>query len=74
VNTTIGNLKTWMASTFKGFKLSHYTQRYLAEFQYRFNHRFDLSAILPTLLVDAVRNPPWPETMLRQPLPADVHA
>lgn len=74
VNTTLGNLKTWMASTFKGFKLSHYTQRYLAEFQYRFNRRFDLLAILPTLLADAIGSAPWRETSLRTRMPADIGA
>lgn len=74
VNTTLGNLKTWMASTFKGFKLSHYTQRYLAEFQYRFNRRFDLRTILPRLLADAARSKPWRQVSLRQPMPADVGA
>lgn len=74
VNTMLGNLKTWMASTFKGFKLSHYTRRYLAEFQYRFNRRFDLRAILPTLLGDAIRCTPWREAALRVRMPADVGA
>ncbi len=74
VNTTLGNLKTWMASTFKGFKLSHYTQRYLAEFQYRFNRRFDLRAILASLLADAVRCNPWRETALRTRMPAEICA
>ena len=74
VNTTLGNLKTWMASTFKGFKLSHYTQRYLAEFQYRFNRRFDLQAILTSLLADAVGCQPWREPSLRTRMPAEIAA
>ncbi len=74
VNTTLGNLKTWMASPFKGFKLSHYTQRYLAEFQYRFNRRFDLQAILTSLLADAVRCDPWREASLRTRMPAEICA
>jgi transposase-like protein len=72
VNTTLGNLKTWMASTFKGFKLSHYTRRYLAEFQYRFNRRFDLRAILVNLLTDAVHSEPWREFSLRTRMPAEI--
>lgn len=72
VNTTLGNLKTWMASTFKGFKLSDYSQRYLAEFQYRFNRRFDLRAILAGLLGDAIRSEPWREASLRQRMPAEI--
>jgi ribosomal protein L37AE/L43A len=74
VNTTLGNLKTWMASTFKGFKLSHYTQRYLAEFQYRFNRRFDLQAILTDLLSDALSCNPWREASLRKRMPAVICA
>jgi ribosomal protein L37AE/L43A len=74
VNTTLGNLKTWMASTFKGFKLSHYSQRYLAEFQYRFNRRFDLRTILAGLLGDAIRSKPWREVSLRQRMPAEISA
>jgi len=74
VNTTLGNLKTWMASTFKGFKLSHYTQRYLAEFQYRFNRRFDLRAILTGLLADAIHCNPWREASLRKRMPAEICA
>lgn len=74
VNTTLGNLKTWMASTFKGFKLSHYSQRYLAEFQYRFNRRFDLRAILTELMGDAIRSEPWREVSLRQTMPAEIGA
>ena len=74
VNTTLGNLKTWMASTFKGFKLSHYTQRYLAEFQYRFNRRFDLTTISTTLLADAARCKPWRQASLRVRMPAEIDA
>lgn len=74
VNTTLGNLKTWMASTFKGFKLSHYTRRYLAEFQYRFNRRFDLASILNTLLRDALMSAPWREVSLRTRMPAEIGA
>lgn len=74
VNTTLGNLKTWIASTFKGFKLSHYTQRYLAEFQYRFNRRFDLSSILNGLLRDALMSAPCREVSLRVRMPAEISA
>lgn len=74
VNTTLGKLKTWMASTFKGFKLSHSTQGYLAEFQYRLNRRFDLRAILTDLLADALRCNPWREAYLRKRMPAEICA
>ncbi|MEJ6003891.1 IS1595 family transposase [Paucibacter soli] len=74
VNTTLGNLKTWMAATFKGFKLSHYTQRYLAEFQYRFNRRFDLRTIMDALLCDCAATSPWRESQLRTRMPAVIHS
>jgi hypothetical protein len=34
--------------------------RYLAEFSYRFNHRFGLAAMLTRLGQAAVRTPPMP--------------
>ena len=39
--------------------------RYLAEFEYRFNRRFDLPAIIPRLLCVALRTPPMPERLLK---------
>jgi hypothetical protein len=32
--------------------------RYLAEFEWRFNHRFDLAAMIPVLGHSAIRIPP----------------
>lgn len=74
VNTTLGNLKMWMNATFHGFKTRHYAPRYLAEFQYRFNRRFDLAALLPRLLRAAAQNQPRTEASLRQAMPAEVDA
>ncbi|MBI5441961.1 MAG: IS1595 family transposase, partial [Deltaproteobacteria bacterium] len=37
----------------------------LGEYQYRFNRRFDLAAILPRLLVAAARTGSRPEPWLR---------
>jgi ribosomal protein L37AE/L43A len=50
VNTVLSNLKTGLAGTYHAFKFAKYAQRYLAEFQYRFNRRFDLRSILPRLI------------------------
>ena len=47
VNTLLGNLKTSLAGTYHAFKHSKYASRYLAEFAYRFNRRFDMPAMLP---------------------------
>jgi hypothetical protein len=46
VNTVLSNLKTGLSGTFHAFKFAKYAHRYLAEFQYRFNRRFDLRSIL----------------------------
>ena len=50
VNTLLGNLKTALAGTYHAFDFAKYAHRYLAEAQYRFNRRFDLSSILSRLL------------------------
>ncbi len=42
-----------------------YAQRYLAEFEYRFNRRFDLPDIIPRLIYVALRTPPMPERLLK---------
>jgi hypothetical protein len=42
--TLLGNLKTAMAGTYHAFDFTKYAHRYLAEFQYRFNRRFDMKA------------------------------
>ena len=39
--------------------------RYLNKFQYRFNRRFDLSTLLPQMLVAAVNTGKRPERWLR---------
>ena len=42
-----------------------YAQRYLSEFEYRFNRRFDLPDIIPRLVYVALRTPPMPERLLK---------
>jgi len=64
VNTTLGNLKSALRSTYHALS-PKYAQRYLAEFQYRFNRRFDLSAFIPRFMYVALRTPPMPERLLR---------
>jgi hypothetical protein len=39
--------------------------RYLAEFEYRFNRRYDLAAMMPRLGYVAVRTPPMPFRLLK---------
>lgn len=65
VNTFLGNLKTAYSGTYHAFDFEKYADRYLGEVQYRFNRRFDLSAILKRLLVAAVRTSARPERWLR---------
>jgi transposase-like protein len=65
VNTILGNLKTSIDGTYHGFKFEKYAHRYLAEVQYRFNRRFDLSSMLPRLIHAAVSIGKRPEAWLR---------
>lgn len=61
VNIWLGNLKTAINGTYHAFKFGKYASRYLADFQYRFNRRYNLCSILPRLLRAAVLTSPWPE-------------
>lgn len=65
VNTMLGNLKTALAGTYHAFDHAKYGARYLAEFAYRFNRRFDLAAMLPRLLRAAATTKPLPLRRLR---------
>jgi len=64
INTLLGNVKTAMKGTYHKAGPRH-LPRYLAEFCYRFNRRFDLAAMLPRLGVAAVRTPPMPDRLLK---------
>ena len=57
INTMLGNVKKAMHGTYHALR-PKYLQRYLSEFCYRFNRRFDLAALVPRLLVAAARTPP----------------
>lgn len=57
VNIMLGNIKTSIAGTYRAIRKKHMV-RYLAEFEWRFNHRFDLAAMIPALGRAAVRTPP----------------
>ena len=65
VNTVLGNLKTALSGTYHAIKHAKYANRYLAEFAYRFNRRFDLAAMLPRLLRAAVTTKPHTLNLLR---------
>lgn len=65
VNTLLGNLKTSFSGTYHAFDFAKYGHRYLAEVQYRFNRRFDLSVILVRLLRAASLTAAHPERIIR---------
>ena len=60
VNTTLGNLKSALRSTYHAVR-KKYLQRYLSEFQYRFNRRFDLKNFIPRRMFVSVRTPTMPD-------------
>ncbi len=64
VNTLLGNIKSALTGTYRHCSREH-APRYLAEFQYRFNHRFDLSSMLGRLLHRAARTVPMPYRLLK---------
>ena len=65
INTLLGNLKTAINGTYHAFNFAKYAHRYLAEFQYRFNRRFNMRSLFNRLLVALVRAPVSPERWLR---------
>ena len=65
VNTVLGNLKRALSGTYHAFDFAKYAHRYLAEAQYRFNRRFNLSAILARLIRAAVLTTPNPASLIR---------
>ena len=64
VNTMIGNVKNSIVGTYHAIKPKH-LPRYLAEFSYRFNRRFQLEDMLPRFAYVALRTPPMPNKLLR---------
>ncbi len=65
INTVLGNLKTALRGAYKAFDFAAYGPRYLAEFQYRFNRRFNLTTIVDRLARDASLCSPHPERLIR---------
>lgn len=64
VNIMLGNLKNALTGTYHAFKFAKSASRYLADFQYRFNRRYNLHSILPRLLRAAATTLPWTERQL----------
>ena len=63
VNTVLGNVKRSMDGSYHSIQ-PKYLARYLAEFQYRFNRRYDLAALAERLLHAAVATLPLPHPLL----------
>lgn len=59
VNTMIGNVKNSLHGTYHAVKPKH-LGRYLAEFSYRFNRRFQLDRLVSRLAWAACHTPPLP--------------
>ena len=64
VNTMIGNVKNALVGTYHSVS-KNYLPRYLAEFCYRFNRRYQLEDMIPRLGYIAVRTPPMPMKLLK---------
>lgn len=64
VNTMLGNIKSAIVGTYRALRKKHMV-RYLAEFEWRFNHRFDLAEMIPALGRAAVTTKPAPYCWLK---------
>jgi len=64
VNTALGNIKAAITGTYRAINSKH-VPRYLAEFEYRFNRRYDLAAMIPRLAWASVRTPAMPYRLLK---------
>ena len=60
-NMILGNLKMIISGVHKAFRFGKYTGHYLGPIACRINHRFDLQALLPSLLDHAATAVPTPE-------------
>jgi hypothetical protein len=64
VNTTLSNIKSAITGTYRAIRDKH-VPRHVAEFEYRFNRRYDLAAMMPHLGYVALRTPPMPYRLLK---------
>lgn len=65
VNTILGNLKNAIVGTYHAFDFEKYGHRYLGEYQYRFNRRFNMAALLHRMIFAAAHTGKRPERWLR---------
>jgi ISXO2-like transposase domain/Transposase zinc-ribbon domain len=64
VNTALGNIKAAITGTYRAINSKH-VPRYLAEFEHRFNRRYDLAAMIRRLCWASVRTAPLPYRLLK---------
>jgi len=64
MNTVLANIKTAIIATYKAVRKKHLV-RTLAEFEWRFNNRENLSAMIPVLACAAMRSKPVPYWQLK---------
>ena len=64
VNAMISNVKNSMHGTFHAINLKH-LPRYLAEFSYRFNRRYNLKSMIERLAFASLSTPPMPDRLLK---------
>lgn len=65
VSTAQSNLKTAITGAYHSIKFAKYAHRYLAEFQYRFNRRFDMRTIFIRLARIACGSPAMTRMLIR---------
>lgn len=64
VNTMISNVKNSMHGTYHAINKKH-LPRYLGEFCFKFNRRFNLEKMLDQLLYSSIQTAPMPERLLK---------
>lgn len=57
VHIVIANLKMWLRGTFNRYPATKHLQRYLNEFEFRFNRRWNLDLIFDKLLIRCIQRP-----------------
>lgn len=65
VDTMLGNVKNALHGTYRGAIRAKHLPRYLAEFAYRFNRRFDLAGMIARLGSAAALTPPMPYRLIK---------
>ena len=65
VKTLLGNVKNAITGTYHAIRGQHAPPRYLAEFEYRFNRRYELKGMIPRFLTVAAKKPPMPYRFLK---------